>query len=182
MTLGWSAYSSIAWGTEAMSSLWPISDIVEMQKSVKISETSPASVLVSPISFKIIFPPFLNFLSDMKGEIVLQNCLSCFFTIFLKVYSHGWFSYLSNIISVPPVFLPICFTKSLEFVPGHIPGILCLSEFGIHIGYGLFRYDFWLHWSMRINNISNQWGTKPSYIANVIEYISNMKWSKRKIC
>ena len=24
-----------------------------------------------------------------------------FFTIFLKVYSHGWFSYLSNIISVP---------------------------------------------------------------------------------
>ena len=84
-----------------------------------------------------------------------------FFTIF---YSHGWFSYLSNIISVPPVFLPICFTKSLEFVPGHIPGILCVSEFGIHIGYRLFRYDFWLHWSMRINNISNWWGTKPSYI------------------
>ena len=75
------------------SSLWPISDAVEMKKSSKISETSAASVLVSPFSFKIILPPFLNFLSDMKGDIVLQNSFSCFLQFFQSIFAWMIFFY-----------------------------------------------------------------------------------------
>ena len=53
-------------GTEAMSPLWPISDAVEMKKSLKFSESSAASVLVSPFSFKIILPHFQMFFPEWK--------------------------------------------------------------------------------------------------------------------
>ena len=155
MTLGWFAYSSIAWGTEAM---WTIVTNFRRSGDENVIEDFRDLRCIG-LSFPIFIHDYITPISKLLVRHKRRNrspeLFVMFFTIFLKVYSHGWFSYLSNIISMPPIFLPVGFTKSLEFVPGHIPGILCLSEFGIHIRYGLFRYDFLLHWGMRINNISN---------------------------
>ena len=103
---------------------------------IKISATSPLSTIVLSPSRNMVWFPFLNFLSETKGDIVRQKVLSCLVQLFSKYFAIYFFAQWHHMVSQAPILL--YFLPNVRiFFASHIVAIKRFAQFGVHIWYWL---------------------------------------------
>ena len=175
MTLGWLSWAEMASSAVECWSWKPISDAIFEKYSLKISATSPLSTIVLSPSRSMVWLPFLNFLSEKKGDIVRQKVLSCLAQLFSKYFAIDFFAQWHHMISQAPIFFPILFAKCTEFILTHIAAIERFAQFGVHIWYWLSLDKLGLDGCMIIYDVTEERTCIPSHIISVIEDVHDMK-------